>query len=66
MNIVQLLSDFLLAEDVEVIRAGIPEGRLSGVFHETRAASGKALPSYALLENLHDYRNTSIVGLADK
>jgi hypothetical protein len=66
VNVVQLLSDFLLAEDVEVIRAGKPEGRRSGVFHETRAASGKALPRHPLLENLHDYRNTSIVRFADK
>ncbi len=66
MHVGQLLRDFLLAEHVEVIRAGIPEGRRIGVLRQTRAASGQALTRYALLQNLHGHGNASFVRLSDE
>ena len=66
MHVVQFLSDFLLAEYVEVIRAGASEVGRSSILRQTGACHGKALVRHALLENLHDYRDTSFVRLTDE
>jgi len=66
VNVVQLLSEFLLAEHVKVIRAGKPEGRRCSIFPQTGADAGKALMRHPLFENLHDYRDASFVRLSDE
>ena len=66
MDVIELLGDFLLAEDIKVIGAGIPEGQRIAIFHQTRAATGVALLRYALLQDLHDDGNASFVGFSDQ
>jgi len=65
VDVIELLSDVLLAEDIKVIGAGLPEGQRIAIFHQTRAATGVALLRYALLQNLHD-DGASFVGFSDQ
>jgi len=66
VNIVQLLNQFFLRKYVEIIRAGVPECRRESIIRQTRAPPCAAFSGNPLLQDLHNDRDISIVGLADE